>query len=111
MSLIGPRRPDFQRLQYSNRCMDQQESRTHTQSDLRIQTGDSGVSSRADRIQPITQPPAAVAPAEEEILQSSIRAGSIAQVVVAAVAVIGLIYLLKLVMITTLTGILLAFIL
>jgi predicted PurR-regulated permease PerM len=92
--------------------MDQQESRTHTQSDLRIQTGDSGVSSRADRIQPITQPPpAAVAPAEEEILQSSIRAGSIAQVVVAAVAVIGLIYLLKLVMITTLTGILLAFIL
>jgi predicted PurR-regulated permease PerM len=92
--------------------MDQQKSRTHTQSDLRIQTGDSGVSSRADRIQPITQsPPAAVAPAEEEILQSSIRAGSIAQVVVAAVAVIGLIYLLKLVMITTLTGILLAFIL
>ena len=67
------------------------------------------MSSRADRIQPITQPPpAAVAPAEEEILQSSIRAGSIAQVVVAAVAVIGLIYLLKLVMITTLTGILLA---
>ena len=70
------------------------------------------MSSRADRVQPITQPPPApVAPAEEEILQSSLRAGSIAQVVVAAVAVIGLIYLLKLVMITALTAILLAFIL
>src|SRR5205085_1398697 len=70
------------------------------------------VAPRAARLQPITPPPpAAVAPAEEEVLQSSIRAGSIAQVVVAAVAVIGLIYLLKLVMIATLTGILLAFIL
>jgi predicted PurR-regulated permease PerM len=70
------------------------------------------VSSRTDRVQPITQPPAVPAPApEEEILQSSLRAGSIAQVVVASIAVLGLIYLLKLVLITTLTAILLAFIL
>src|SRR5581483_8057698 len=48
---------------------------------------------------------------QEEVLQASIRAGSIAQVVVASIAVLGLIYLLKLVMITTLASMLLAFIL
>jgi predicted PurR-regulated permease PerM len=65
-----------------------------------------------NRVQPISQN-AGSSPSseEEEILQASIRAGSIAQVVVAAIAVLGLIYLLKLVMITTLLSILLAYIL
>jgi predicted PurR-regulated permease PerM len=76
------------------------------------QTADQEVSSRGDRVQPMTQPASVVAsPEDEEVLQSSIRAGSIAQVVVASIAVLGLIYLLKLVLITTLTAILLAFIL
>ena len=48
---------------------------------------------------------------EEAILQASIKAGSVAQIVVAAIAVLGLIYILKLVMITTLTALLLAFVL
>src|SRR5438105_6930237 len=47
---------------------------------------------------------------ETEILQASIKAGSVAQIVVASIAVIGLIYLLKLVLITTLTALLLAFV-
>lgn len=56
--------------------------------------------------------PATSDPAEEaEILQASIKAGSVAQIVVAFIAVIGLIYLLKLVMVTTLFSILLAFVL
>jgi predicted PurR-regulated permease PerM len=63
-----------------------------------------GVQSLAPNGAPITTE-------QEEVLQASIRAGSIAQVVVASVAVLGLIYLLKLVMITTLTSVLLAFIL
>ncbi len=46
---------------------------------------------------------------EAEVLQSSIKAGSVAQIVVAAIAVLGLIYILKLVLITTLTSLLLAF--
>jgi predicted PurR-regulated permease PerM len=50
-------------------------------------------------------------PGDAEILQSSIRAGSVAQVVVAIIAVIGLIYLLKLVLITTLGALLIAFML
>jgi predicted PurR-regulated permease PerM len=51
-------------------------------------------------------------PSEDaEILQASIRAGSVAQIVVAVIAVIGLIYLLKLVLVTTLASLLLAFIL
>ena len=46
-----------------------------------------------------------------EVLQASIRAGSVAQIIVAVIAVIGLIYLLKLVLVTTLASLLLAFIL
>jgi len=46
---------------------------------------------------------------EEEILHASIKAGSFAQVVVAVIAGIGLIYLLKVVLVTTLTAMLLAF--
>ena len=48
---------------------------------------------------------------EAEILQASIKAGSVAQIVVATIAVLGLIYILKLVIITTLTSLLLAFVL
>ena len=52
----------------------------------------------------------ATATDEAEILHASIKAGSVAQIVVAVIAVIGLIYLLKLVMVTALTSILLAFV-
>src|SRR5262249_11136300 len=48
---------------------------------------------------------------EAEVLHSSLRAGSLAQIVVAVIAVLGLIYILKLVMVTTLTSMLLAFVL
>lgn len=47
---------------------------------------------------------------EVEFLQASIKAGSVAQVVVAAIAVIGLIYLLKFVLVTTLVSVLLAYV-
>ena len=51
-------------------------------------------------------------PSEDvEVLQASIRAGSVAQIVVAVIAVIGLTYLLKLVLVTTLASLLLAFVL
>ena len=55
-------------------------------------------------------PTTAIVIEEAEVLHASIRAGSIAQIVVAAIAVIGLLYLLKLVMVTTLVAILLAFV-
>ena len=48
---------------------------------------------------------------EAEVLQASIKAGSVAQIVVAVIAVIGLVYLLKVVLVTTLASVLLAFIL
>lgn len=48
---------------------------------------------------------------EAEILHASIKAGSVAQIVVAAVAVIGLLYVLKIVAVTALTAMLLAFML
>ena len=65
-----------------------------------------------DRITEMPQPVVSATTAEEEeILHASIKAGSVAQIVVAAVAVLGLIYLLKLVMITTLSAILVAFVL
>ena len=47
---------------------------------------------------------------EVEVLQGSIKAGSAAQVVVAVIAIIGLIYLLKFVLVTTLVSILLAYV-
>jgi len=55
--------------------------------------------------------PATVSSEEAEVLQASIKAGSIAQIIVATIAFIGLIYLLKLVLVTTLAAILLAFVL
>jgi len=63
-----------------------------------------------DSVQTQTEVAAAVIE-EAEILHASVKAGSVAQVVVAAIAVLGLIYLLKLVLVTTLSAMLLAFIL
>jgi predicted PurR-regulated permease PerM len=48
---------------------------------------------------------------EEEVLQASIKAGSVAQIVIATVAVLGLIYLAKTVLITGCVALLLAFVL
>jgi predicted PurR-regulated permease PerM len=84
---------------------------------------DSFSSGRSDplksEVYPISHPsseaaaPAIVPASEEEaeVLHASIKAGSVAQIVVAVIAVVGLIYLLKLVMVTTLSAMLLAFIL
>jgi hypothetical protein len=57
----------------------------------------------------IVQPPTAIE--DTEILHASIKAGSVAQIVIAVVAVIGLLYLLKLVIVTIFTSILFAFVL
>jgi predicted PurR-regulated permease PerM len=48
---------------------------------------------------------------EAEVLHASLKAGSVAQIVVAMIAVVGLLYLLKFVMVTSLAALLLAFIL
>src|ERR1700756_739242 len=48
---------------------------------------------------------------EGETLHASIKLGAVAQVVVAMVAIIGLLYLLKLVLVTILASILLAYVL
>ena len=53
----------------------------------------------------------AVVTEEAEILHTSIKTGSIAQVVVAVIAVVGLLYLLKFVMVTILFALLLALVL
>src|SRR5438270_3755703 len=58
-----------------------------------------------DALQTQTEVAAAVIE-EAEILHASVKAGSVAQVVVAAIAVLGLIYLLKLVLVTTLSAML-----
>ncbi|HZQ68930.1 MAG TPA: AI-2E family transporter [Terriglobales bacterium] len=64
---------------------------------------------------PATEAPAetvaSVATEDVEVIQASIKAASVAQMVVAFIAVLGLIYLLKIVMATTLASILLAFVL
>jgi predicted PurR-regulated permease PerM len=60
-------------------------------------------------LDPVSAPEQAVE--EVEVLQASIKAGSAAQIVVAVIAVIGLIYLLKFVLVTTLVSILLAYLL
>jgi predicted PurR-regulated permease PerM len=68
--------------------------------------------SSADRITEMPQPVVSAATAEEEeVLHASIKAGSAAQIVVAVIAVLGLIYLLKIVMVTTLSAVLVAFVL
>jgi len=48
---------------------------------------------------------------EAELLHASVKIGSVAQIVVAFIAVIGLIYLLKLVLVTILAAVLMAFVL
>lgn len=48
---------------------------------------------------------------EVETLQASVKAGTVAQIVVAIIAIIGLIYLLKLVLVTILVSILFAYVL
>jgi predicted PurR-regulated permease PerM len=48
---------------------------------------------------------------EAEVLHASIKAGTVAQMVVATIAVIGIVYLLKLVLVTVLASMLLAYIL
>jgi predicted PurR-regulated permease PerM len=67
--------------------------------------------STLEQVTNVTPANSAAQAEEEEILHASIKAGSVAQIVVAVVAVIGLCYLLKLVMVTTLTAVLLAFVL
>ena len=65
-----------------------------------------------NHVSALAQPEVNADAAEDaEILQASIRAGSVAQIVVAVIAVIGLIYLLKLVLVTALASLLLAFVL
>ncbi|HVO64218.1 MAG TPA: AI-2E family transporter [Terriglobales bacterium] len=66
--------------------------------------------SAIERVTDIDAPTSAAQAEEEELLHASIRAGSLAQIVVAVVAVLGLAYLLKVVMVTTLSAVLLAFI-
>jgi predicted PurR-regulated permease PerM len=80
--------------------------------DLDSSTGLETKNMSADRVTEMPQPVvAASSTEEEEILHASIKAGSIAQIVVAVAAVLALIYFLKIVMITTLTSMLLAFML
>ncbi len=70
---------------------------------------ENGVST-IERVTHIDAPTSAAQAEEEEILHASLRAGSLAQIVVAVVAVLGLAYVLKVVMVTTLSAVLLAFI-
>ena len=66
---------------------------------------------RPGRRKPEVKPIAGSAIEEAEILHASLRAGSVAQIVVAIIAIVGLLYLLKFVMVTVLVAMLLAFIL
>jgi predicted PurR-regulated permease PerM len=81
------------------------------------QVSDTGVRSAAEqeaghRVSVLAHPEVHAETAEDaEVLQASIRAGSVAQIVVAVIAAIGLIYLLKLVLVTALASLLLAFVL
>ena len=68
--------------------------------------GDSAPGEQGD----LAQDPASSAKTEEEeVLHASMKAGSVAQIVVAAIATVGLIYLLKVVLVTVFTAMLLAF--
>jgi predicted PurR-regulated permease PerM len=64
-----------------------------------------------DSQQPVIPAGAEQAAEEVEVLQASIKIGTVAQIVTALIAVIGLLYLLKLVLVTTLASILLAYVL
>jgi predicted PurR-regulated permease PerM len=65
----------------------------------------------ADPVRDILEPSAATEHVAEEveILQTSLKIATVAQVVIATVAIIGLIYLLKLVLVTTLASMLVAY--
>src|SRR5207247_11469274 len=73
---------------------------------------ESGIASgqSPDSVQTQTQVAAAVIE-EAEILHASVKAGSVAQVVVGAIAVLGLIYFLRLVLVTAFCAMLLAIVL
>jgi predicted PurR-regulated permease PerM len=80
------------------------------------QTDVSSPASGADIVQPSTIPfkTRAVLSSvieESEILHASLKAGSVAQVVVAIIAIVGLLYLLKFVMVIVLVSLLFAFVL
>jgi predicted PurR-regulated permease PerM len=69
--------------------------------------------SQAEEPTQLLEPTLAAEQAAEraEVLHTSIKAGTVAQIVVAVIATIGLIYLLKLVLLTTLVSMLLAYVL
>ena len=69
------------------------------------------VAAAREVLDPVNGVAAVEASEDVEVLQASIKAGSVAQVVVATIAVLGLVYVLKLVLITTLVSLLLAFVL
>jgi predicted PurR-regulated permease PerM len=81
--------------------MDEAQMRTHPlpESDLMVEDGAP------------SEGEAVAAVVEAELLHASIKIGSVAQIMVAVVAVIGLIYLLKLVLVTILAAVLMAFVL
>jgi predicted PurR-regulated permease PerM len=64
-----------------------------------------------DSPQPVIPAGAEQAAEEVEVLQATIKIGTVAQIVTALIAVIGLLYLLKLVLVTILASILLAYVL
>lgn len=104
------RLPDFLRnssdppMQKNNNAkqMDEAQMRTHPlpESDLMVEDG---APSEGEAVAAVVE--------EAELLHASIKIGSIAQIMVAVVAVIGLIYLLKLVLVTILAAVLMAFVL
>jgi predicted PurR-regulated permease PerM len=76
------------------------------------ETARSDLPRNEDGIEVIEEKAAVQQAAEDaEILQASIKAGTVAQIVVAVIAIIGIIYLLKLVLVTILVSILLAYLL
>jgi predicted PurR-regulated permease PerM len=92
--------------------MEKQTPITKLQSDRTA--ADPGAANRGadDQASPQTEIVPLEAAAEEiEFLHSSIQAGTIAQIVIAVAAAIGLLYLLKLVFVTVLSSVLLAFVL
>jgi predicted PurR-regulated permease PerM len=88
---------------YNNaKQMDEAQMGTHPAPEFDLMVEDS----------PASEGDAFAAVAEEaELLHASVKVGSVAQIVVAFIAVIGLIYLLKLVLVTILAAVLMAFVL
>jgi hypothetical protein len=84
----------------NSKQMDEAQMGTHPspESDLMVEDG---APAEGDAVAAITE--------EAEPLHPSVKIGSVAQIVVAFIAVIGLIYLLKLVLVTILAAVLMAF--